>query len=97
MADLLPTEDIIGLDDLKDALNVTLHEDDLKLYAKREAARGFVESYVGPLDAFETANAVPACILEAMKMYVAALYDGDTGEPPEGFFALIGPYRKFVF
>jgi len=32
-----------------------------------------------------------------MLLYVKVLYDGDTGEPPEGFFALIGPYRKFVF
>lgn len=104
MADLLQTTDIVPLTDLKDALNVTLDEDDRKLFDKLEAARDFVEGYVGPLDAFESVSAVPDALKEALKMYAGHLYENPEAttpqtlnETPLGFFALIGPYRRWEF
>lgn len=97
MADLIPTTDIVPLADLKAALNVTLDLDDAKLTAKLEAARDVMEAYVGPLDDFASAEAVPAAVKEAMKLYAGNLYDADAAPVPEGFYALIGPYRAWEF
>lgn len=97
MPDLIPTTDIVPLAELKDALNVTLDVDDDKLGRKIEAARDFLEGWVGPLDAYETAEKVPDALREALKLHAGHLYDNDAAEVPPGFFALIGAYRKWVF
>lgn len=104
MSDTISTTDIVSLDALKDALNVTLYEDDRKLFDKLEAARDFIESYVGPLDTFETAYAVPDALKEALKMYVGHLYENPEATTPQvmnemplGFFALIGAHRNWAF
>lgn len=96
MPDILTT-DIVTLADLKAAMNVTITDDDAKLLAKLEAARGFLEGWTGPLSVFETADAVPPALKEALKLYAGHLYDADAAEVPEGFFSLIGPYREWGF
>lgn len=93
----ITTTDIVSLADLKAALNVTITDDDAKLLAKLDAARGFLEGWTGPLDAFETAEAIPAALKEALKLYAGHLYDADAAEVPEGFFALIDPHRTWEF
>lgn len=97
MADTIPTASIVSLEVLKDALNVTIEEDDAKLTAKLEAARSFLEEWVGPLDAFATAEAIPPALKEALKLYAGHLYDADAAEVPAGFFALIDSHRKWEF
>lgn len=97
MADIIATADIVPLADLKAALNITLDDDDAKLTAKLEAARGVLEGWVGPLDAFEAAADVPAALKEALKLYVGNLYDNDDATVPAGVFALVGPYRLWEF
>lgn len=91
------TTDIVSLADLKAALNVTISDDDAKLLAKLDAARDFVEGWTGPLDAFETVDAVPAALKEALKLYAGHLYDADAADVPEGFFSLIDSHRKWEF
>ena len=97
MADVIDTLEIVTIPSLHDALNITIGDDDLKLERLVETARDFIEGYVGPLDDFETADAVPAAIAQAMRLYVGHLYDEDAAPVPEGVFALIGPYRKWEF
>lgn len=96
MPDILTT-DIVSLADLKAALNVTITDDDSKLLAKLDAARGFLEGWTGRLDAFETADAVPPALKEALKLHAGHLYDADAAEVPEGFFSLIDSHRKWEF
>lgn len=96
------TLSIVPLADLKAHLNVTTTDDDAVLTAMLEAARGFAEGWVGPLDNFES---VPAGVVHALKLYTAHLYEnreattfsGTGAEVPLGFFDLINPHRKWAF
>jgi len=94
---------IVSLDDLKAHLNVTSDDDNGLLTTQLGAARGYVEGWCGPLDDFTTG--VPPALVQAMKMYVAHLYENrestsfaaTASEMPMGFFDLIGPWRKWSF
>lgn len=97
MADVIDTLEIVTIASLHEALNITITLDDGKLARLLEAARDFVEGYVGPLDDFDAADAVPDAIAQALRLYVGHLYEEDAAPVPEGVFALIGPYRKWEF
>ena len=97
MADVIDTLEIVTLASIREALNITITDDDVKLARLLEAARDFIEGYVGPLDAFEAADAVPDAIAQALRLYVGHLYEEDAAPVPEGVFALIDPYRKWEF
>jgi uncharacterized phage protein (predicted DNA packaging) len=97
------TLSIVSLADLKAHLNVTTDDDDAVLTGMLETARGYVESWCGPLDDIE--GAMPAGLVHALKLYAGHLYEnreattfGSSGtETPMGFFDLISPYRKWAF
>lgn len=97
------TLDIVSLADLKAHLNVTTEDDDALLTGMLETARGYVESWCGPLDDIE--GTVPAGLKHALKLYTGHLYENRetvnigniVSEIPMGFFDLISPYRKWAF
>lgn len=97
------TLDILPLADLKEHLRVDLADDDNLLTGELEAARGYVEGWCGPLDDFT--DGVPPALVQAMKMYVAHLYENReainvgniVSEIPMGFFDLIDPHRLRAF
>ncbi|MFG1349659.1 head-tail connector protein [Xanthobacter autotrophicus] len=94
---------IVSLADLKAHLNVTTDDDDAVLTGMLEAARGYVESWCGPLD--DIAGTIPAGLVHALKLYAGHLYENRetvnigniVSEIPMGFFDLIGPHRKWAF
>ncbi|MFG1282278.1 head-tail connector protein [Xanthobacter autotrophicus] len=100
---MILTLDIVSLADLKAHLNVTTDDDDALLTGMLETARGYVESWCGPLD--DIAGTIPAGFVHALKLYVGHLYENRetvnigniVSEIPMGFFDLIGPYRKWAF
>lgn len=97
------TLSIVTLADLKAHLRVEHNDDDDQIVGMLEAARGYVESWCGPLD--DIAGAMPAGLVHALKLYVCHLYEnrepvniGSSGaETPMGFFDLIDPYRLREF
>lgn len=88
---------IVTLQSVREELNITSNTDDVKLDRLLQTARQFIEGYVGPLDDFGSAEAVPEPIRQAIRLYVGHLYDEGAAPVPEGVFALIGPYRRWVF
>lgn len=97
MAYEIATQDIVSLAELKDALNVTLDIDDAKLGQKLDAARDYLEGWIGPFDAFEIPDNVPGAVREALKLTTGHLYDEGAATMPEGILSLIAPHvlREF--
>jgi uncharacterized phage protein (predicted DNA packaging) len=97
------TLSIVPLADLKAHLRVEHNDEDDQLTGMLEAARGYVEAWCGPLDAF--GSEIPAALVHALKMYVTHLYENRepvnigniTSEIPLGFFDLIDPHRLREF
>lgn len=98
----LPGEFILTLEELREHMNLGM-QDDPMLVRLAETARGYIEGWCGPLDAFE--DDMPVALVHALKMCVAHLYENresttfaaTASELPMGFFDLIDPYRLREF
>jgi len=103
MTHLIPTADIVSLASAKEHMRLDSGDDDMAVDAIIEAARSYVEGWVGPLDEFLPGE-VPYSVRQAMLMVVAHWFANREAAAeqalvpvPMGFHDLIEPHRRWEF
>ncbi|MGF7160334.1 secreted protein with Ig-like and vWFA domain [Rhodoligotrophos appendicifer] len=92
---------IVSIEQMQDQLNLPISQDEYLIEQKIGAAEAWIAAYIGAdlIEKYETPDAVPATVVEAIKQLAGHFYEQREGSPtiPNGVTDLLRSERVWCF